>query len=137
MERGVVVGGALIAISCLISIALNTHAGQQAAPIAQAPADQQPIQLIHARETSECALRACCLPAAGRRSLLDAITADELGVRNVPLPFEQLVKGIEAAAGCTDRERCRRAALIPLGRSLQLAAASPQFFDTACLVLVP
>jgi cytochrome c553 len=74
------------------------------------------------------------VPASGG-SLLDAITLDQAGGRNVPFPFERLVQRIEAAAGCTERERCTRAVLIPLGRSLQRAAASPNFFAHPRIVL--
>ena len=61
------------------------------------------------------------LPPSGR-SLFDFVTAD-----GVPFPFEALVRKIEARAGCAPAE-CTRSVLIPLGRSLQRTAASPDFF---------
>jgi hypothetical protein len=51
MERGVVVGGSLLAVSFLIAIVLNSHSGRQAAPIAQAHAEPPPIQLVNQRGT--------------------------------------------------------------------------------------
>jgi mono/diheme cytochrome c family protein len=61
------------------------------------------------------------LPAAGR-SLFDHATAD-----GVPFPFEALVRKIETRAGCRPGQ-CTTAVLIPLGRSLQRTAATPDFF---------
>ena len=61
------------------------------------------------------------LPSTGQ-SLFDHITAD-----GVPFPFEALVRKIEAAAGCNPG-RCVTSVLMPLGRSLQRAAAAPIFF---------
>lgn len=65
-------------------------------------------------------------PGAGA-SLFDAITMKE-GRQVVPFPFEKLISGFEAAAGCERRPACTRAILLPLGRSLQRVAASPDFF---------
>jgi len=67
------------------------------------------------------------LPSAGA-SLFDLITTDAQGRRQIPFPFERLLARIEAAAGCSERAPCTRSVLIPLGRSLQRAAASPEFF---------
>ncbi|HKE95836.1 MAG TPA: hypothetical protein VKB34_16080, partial [Povalibacter sp.] len=67
------------------------------------------------------------LPAAGA-SLFDRITLDEQGRRQIPFPFERFVARIEAAAGCDASRPCTKAVLIPLGRSLQRSAASPDFF---------
>lgn len=61
------------------------------------------------------------LPPASR-SLFDYVTAD-----GVPYPFEALVRKIEARAGCTPGQ-CVKSVLIPLGRSLQRTAATPDFF---------
>jgi hypothetical protein len=68
-------------------------------------------------------------------SLLDVLTLDERGRREVPFPFERLVRRIEAAAGCKANDECTRAVLIPLGRSLQRVAASPDFFANPRVVL--
>jgi len=67
------------------------------------------------------------LPGAGA-SLFDLVTADAQGRRQVPFPFERLLARIEAAAGCSERAPCTQTVLIPLGRSLQRVAASPDFF---------
>lgn len=67
------------------------------------------------------------LPRAGT-SLFDLVTTDAQGRRQIPFPFERLLARIEAAAGCSERIPCTRSLLIPLGRSLQRAAASPDFF---------
>jgi len=67
------------------------------------------------------------LPPAGA-SLFDLVTTDAQGRRQIPFPFERLLARIEAAAGCSERIPCTRSVLIPLGRSLQRAAASPDFF---------
>src|SRR4051812_33779339 len=61
-------------------------------------------------------------------SQFDKITLDAHGQRHVPFPFEHLVARIEAAADCNAAQPCTRTVLIPLGRSLQRAAASPDFF---------
>ena len=66
-------------------------------------------------------------PPAGV-SLFDRATHDSQGRQSIPFPFERLVARIEAAAGCSARDPCTRAVLIPLGRSLQRVAASPDFF---------
>jgi hypothetical protein len=65
-------------------------------------------------------------PSVGT-SLFDAVTTKE-GRQAIPFPFEKLISGLEAAAGCERRPACTRAILLPLGRSLQRVAASPDFF---------
>lgn len=65
-------------------------------------------------------------PSAGA-SLFDTVTTTE-GRQAIPFPFEKLIASFEAAAGCERRPACSRAILLPLGRSLQRAAASPDFF---------
>lgn len=65
-------------------------------------------------------------PSAGT-SLFDAVTTQE-GRQAIAFPFERLISGLEAAAGCESRPACTRAILLPLGRSLQRVAASPDFF---------
>jgi hypothetical protein len=72
-------------------------------------------------------------PPAGA-SLFDVVTLDENGARNVPFPFEKLLQRLEAAAGCSATARCERSVLLPLGRSLQRAAASPDFFASPRIV---
>jgi len=59
------------------------------------------------------------LPPAGQ-SLFDSLTTDPL-----PFPFSRLLEQIGAQAGSAVRFR---RVLIPLGRSLQRSAASPEFF---------
>lgn len=66
------------------------------------------------------------VPHAGA-SLFDRITTTADG-QQLPFPFEHLIARIEAAAGCSELKPCTRAVLIPLGRSLQRVAASPQFY---------
>lgn len=68
------------------------------------------------------------LPAAGR-SLFDSIAAD-----GVPFPFEALVGKLERQAGCRPAQ-CVSSVLIPLGRSLQRAAAAPDFFASPRVVV--
>jgi mono/diheme cytochrome c family protein len=70
-------------------------------------------------------------PRTGR-SLFDfvATTAvDGRRVYDVPFPFAELVKRIADRAGCARLEACVQQTLIPLGRSLQRASASPDFFE--------
>jgi hypothetical protein len=77
------------------------------------------------------------LPPAGR-SLFDFVATVERDGRrtyDLPFPFEALVKRLEARAGCTPREPCARAVLIPLGRSLQRTAAAPDFFGSPRVIV--
>lgn len=67
------------------------------------------------------------MPQAGA-SLFDRITIAADGRQQIPFPFDRLIARIEAAAGCSVDQPCTRAVLIPLGRSLQRVAASPDFF---------
>ncbi len=68
----------------------------------------------------------------GGRSLFDFVIAGSGsgGMKyDVPFPFEALVARIEERAGCAPPHApCTRQVLIPLGRSLQRTAASPDFF---------
>lgn len=66
------------------------------------------------------------LPPAGA-SMFDLVVTTQDGVRDTPFPFEKLLQRIEAAAGCEAGSRCVRSVLLPLGRSLQRVAASPDF----------
>jgi mono/diheme cytochrome c family protein len=69
-------------------------------------------------------------PPSGR-SLFDfvaTVESDGKRIYDIPFPFERLVQRLEARAGCAPRERCAKQVLIPLGRSLQRLAASPEFF---------
>jgi hypothetical protein len=78
------------------------------------------------------------LPPAGR-SLFDAVVTSRGpgGVAyDVPFPFEALVARIEERAGCAPpHPPCTRQVLIPLGRSLQRTAASPNFFSYPRVVI--
>jgi hypothetical protein len=67
------------------------------------------------------------VPPAGI-SLFDAITTLPDGRREVPFPFDELIQRFEAAAGCVATASCVRSVLLPLGRSLQRVAASPDYF---------
>ncbi len=71
------------------------------------------------------------LPPVGR-SLFDLVvtSSGSIGVKHeIPFPFEALVERIETRAGCVPPDPpCTRQVLIPLGRSLQRTAASPDFF---------
>ena len=62
------------------------------------------------------------LPSTGQ-SLFDDITSD-----GVPFPFDALIDKVEKKAGCRPA-RCVTSVLVPLGRSLQRAAAAPDFFS--------
>jgi mono/diheme cytochrome c family protein len=66
-------------------------------------------------------------PAVGA-SLFDEITRTETGARTVPFPFPKLLEHVAAAAGCTSTDACVKSVLVPLGRSLQRVAATPDFF---------
>jgi hypothetical protein len=66
-------------------------------------------------------------PPAGA-SLFDEITTLPDGRRQVPFPFDKLIQRFEAAAGCSATASCVRSVLLPLGRSLQRVAASPDYF---------
>lgn len=66
-------------------------------------------------------------PPAGA-SLFDEITTLPDGRREVPFPFDKLIQRFEAAAGCSATAFCVRSVLLPLGRSLQRVAASPDYF---------
>jgi hypothetical protein len=46
MERGTVVGGSLVVVSCLVAIVLNAYSGRQATLIASAQAEDPPAQLV-------------------------------------------------------------------------------------------
>jgi hypothetical protein len=71
------------------------------------------------------------LPPAGR-SLFDFAmvkSVDGKLVYDIPFPFDALVRKVEERAGCAGGSGpCTRQVLIPLGRSLQRIAASPDFF---------
>ncbi|MGH8177955.1 MAG: hypothetical protein ACREV5_17010, partial [Steroidobacter sp.] len=67
-------------------------------------------------------------------SLFDLITMQANGVRDVPFPYEKLLNRIEAAAGCSAGAPCVLSVLLPLGRSLQRVAASPDFFASPRIV---
>lgn len=67
------------------------------------------------------------VPPAGA-SLFDRITTLPAGRREVPLPYEKLIQRFEAAAGCSATASCVRSVLLPLGRSSQRVAASPDYF---------
>lgn len=66
------------------------------------------------------------LPSAGA-SLFDRLTTGSDGRQHIPYPYEALIDHIESIGGCT-ASPCTRSVLIPLGRSLQRMAASPDFF---------
>ena len=66
------------------------------------------------------------LPPEGR-SLFDHLVSDG-GKYSVPYPFESLVARIESRCGMRSHDACVDAVLIPAGRSLQRAAAAPDFF---------
>jgi hypothetical protein len=69
-------------------------------------------------------------PPAGR-SLFDFVaTREQDGTRvyDIPFPFEALLRRVNARAGCGNGRDCLRVVLIPLGRSLQRLAATPDFF---------
>jgi hypothetical protein len=68
------------------------------------------------------------VPAAGR-SLFDFALASRIGGKpayDIPSSFDELVRRLEQRLGC--RGSCSHRVLIPLGRSLQRTAASPDFF---------
>jgi hypothetical protein len=65
------------------------------------------------------------------RSLFDFVATREVGgkrIYDLPFPFAALVQRVAERAGCAGREPCVKQVLIPLGRSLQRVAASPEFF---------
>ena len=70
------------------------------------------------------------LPPAGQSTFDRVVTKrdGDRGVYDIPFPFEALIERIEAVAGCAAPDSCTRRVLIPLGRSLQRTAATPDFF---------
>ncbi len=69
------------------------------------------------------------VPPAGR-SLFEHSVVKRSGAAvtyDIPFPFDALVRYLEQRAGCKPGA-CARQVLIPLGRSLQRSAASPEFF---------
>lgn len=75
------------------------------------------------------------LPPDGR-SLFDELFIDRSGQIQLPHPFSALLEHLNALGACPDLpdERCVQAVLIPLGRSLQRLAASPEFFQKPRIV---
>lgn len=69
------------------------------------------------------------LPPAGS-SLFDLRVAELGGPAALPYPFERLLQRLEGPARCADLPdaHCLVRVLIPIGRSLQRTAASPDFF---------
>jgi hypothetical protein len=61
-------------------------------------------------------------------SMFDEITTTPTGARIVPFPFAKLLDRVAAAASCKVRDACVTSVLLPLGRSLQRVAATPDFF---------
>lgn len=77
------------------------------------------------------------LPPAGR-SLFDFVATREVdGQRryDIPFPFESFIARVAARTGCADQTPCVKPVLIPLGRSLQRTAATPEFFKYPRVVL--
>jgi len=77
------------------------------------------------------------LPPVGR-SLFDFVATREVdGHRryDIPFPFEAFIARVAARTGCADDAACVKAVLIPLGRSLQRTAATPEFFKYPRAVL--
>lgn len=69
-------------------------------------------------------------PPAGR-SLFDlVVTREDAGrlVEDIPYPMQALFARVNERAGCGSDTDCLRVVLVPLGRSLQRLAASPDFF---------
>jgi hypothetical protein len=70
------------------------------------------------------------LPPAGR-SLFDHLVTEREGGKNayrVPFPLSALIDRIEARLAQRERHGGTRAVMIPMGRSLQRAAAAPEYF---------
>lgn len=75
------------------------------------------------------------IPAEGR-SLFDFAVAGRVDGKpayEVPLSFDDLVRRLEQRVGC--KSSCNHRVLIPLGRSLQRTAASPDFFASPRVVV--
>jgi hypothetical protein len=66
-------------------------------------------------------------PAAAGTSVFELLVRNR-DLVEIPFPFERLIAQLERAAGCRPQDRCTRAVLIPLGRSLQRVAAGPDYF---------
>lgn len=94
----------------------STRAGSENAPVAE-----EPSWVISPATPGP------DVPPEGA-SLFDRITTLPDGRRQVPFPFEELIQRFEAAAGCSATASCVRSVLLPLGRSLQRVAASPDHF---------
>lgn len=70
------------------------------------------------------------LPPTGR-SLFDHLVTERIGdkgIRRIPFPFSALIEHIESGLEQSGFFGGTRVAMIPMGRSLQRAAATPDFF---------
>jgi hypothetical protein len=75
MERGIVTGGALIALSVLVAVVLNGQAARQTAPIASAEADQSVEATALTVDTASVAGRIRC-PTASSVALCSCRSED-------------------------------------------------------------
>ncbi|MCG6873987.1 MAG: hypothetical protein LJE97_02735 [Betaproteobacteria bacterium] len=109
----VMVGGVLAAASAW-PLAVKAQRAPEPAPLwAASPASPGPD-----------------LPPVGR-SLFDFVATREVDgqrVYDIPFPFDAFIARVAARTGCADGASCVKAVLIPLGRSLQRTAATPEFF---------
>ncbi len=106
------------AIVAAIAVTLR-HDHSQSAP------DPKPLSLEWVVDPQA---RAPSLPTAGR-SLFDIVTIDtrtERPVYDIPFPFEALMTRLRQRGALAARDL--KVVLIPAGRSLQRAAAAPEFF---------
>ena len=91
---------------------------------------QRPTSLEHSSWAADPTLPGTDLPLVGR-SLFDHLTADATegaSAHHVPFPFAALIERIQARLSQEEINGGARLVMIPMGRSLQRVAASPDFF---------
>jgi hypothetical protein len=76
MERSVVVGGALVAFSLMLAVALNGYAVRQAAPMTQSQAEPPPAELIDDQLPSAAPMRAISRVEGEQADLEGSVNAE-------------------------------------------------------------
>jgi hypothetical protein len=106
---------------CLASLALACTVGLSQAGAAEAESD-------YAFWAADPSQPGPDLPLAGRSLFDHLVTEREGGAYRVPFPFATLIERVQARLTQEELFGGTRIALFPMGRSLQRAAAAPDFF---------